>query len=58
MKCEVEGCHAKAVYAISGSGVWLQVCNRHDKKIGRENLRRWAEKHNSDPILALSNKEG
>lgn len=58
MGCEVKGCRAKAVYAISDSGIWLQVCNRCEKKIAKENLRRWAGEHNGNPFLARMEDNG
>ena len=45
MKCEVDGCEHLAKWNLyktmpSGEKVWLNVCTKHEKEVGDENLRR------------------
>jgi len=44
-QCEIKECRNLAKYLMgitlpSGNKEWLDVCDKHDKKIGDENMRR------------------
>ena len=44
-RCEVKGCLYRAKYALfktlpTGEKVWLHICDKCEREIGRENLMR------------------
>ena len=42
-QCQIDGCKQPAKFALYKTlpeKVWLQVCDAHEKEIGRENLKR------------------
>ena len=53
-KCEIDGCEKQAPFALfitlpDGTKQWLNVCAKHEKEIGDENLRRFKMSSTTNP---------